>query len=86
MRIERSSVAEGEKIAAALAERQTLVGTYFLLPRPEDPTRYYMTPASGNDGEFTVMTGCDPERGWITLLQNTTEAVVLLKATTAPLV
>ena len=85
MLIERISVLEGEKIAASLANRQTIPGTYFLLPRPEDPTRYYMTPALHEDGQFTVMTGRDSERGWITLFQNKNEAVVMLKATTAAL-
>ena len=86
MLIERISIAEGERIAEALAERHTLAGTYFLLPDPKTPSRYFMTSADGNEGEFTVMTGRDPKRGWITLLQNTTEAILILKATTAPLV
>ena len=31
------------------------------------------------------MTGANPQYGWVTLLRNTTEAVIMLGATQAPL-
>jgi hypothetical protein len=40
-----------------------------------------LTPATKQSGEFTVLIGTDPKRGRITLLQNSTEAVVMLGAT-----
>src|SRR4051812_46751704 len=40
MRIERISKALGEEIAVGLAERQELEGTYELVPRPHDQTRF----------------------------------------------
>ena len=85
MKVERVSKSDGERIAANLTARVEFDGTYWLVARPEDPSRYFLTPAHGNKGEFRAMVGLDRERGRITLLVNTTEAVIMLGATTAPL-
>jgi hypothetical protein len=82
--IERVSKSDGEQIAANLTARVDLDGTYWLVARPEDPSRYLLTPAHGNKGEFRAMVGLDRERGRSTLLLNTTEAVIMLGATIAP--
>jgi len=60
-------------------------GTYWLVERPESPGRYFITPALDDGGEFQAMVGLDPQRGRITVLLNSTEAVVMLGATAAPL-
>jgi hypothetical protein len=73
-----------EAIAVALKERRELEGTFFLVQRPEDPSRYFIAPAPGS-GEFRAIVGLDRARGRITLLLNSTEAVVMLGATMAPL-
>jgi hypothetical protein len=85
MRIERVSVAEGQRIASTLTQTRTLDGTYNLVKRPQFDDRYALVPASVGQGEFSAMVGSDHDRGWITLLQNTKEAVVVLGATMAPL-
>jgi len=81
MQIERTTKAEGELIAADLTERLDLDGTYWLNERPEHPGHFFVTPAQGNRGEFRMMVGLDRQRGRITLLVNTTEAVVIRGAT-----
>jgi hypothetical protein len=85
VKIERLTKDLGEAIAIRLQDRRDLDGTFLLVQRPEDPTRYFITPAAGASGEFRAMVGLDGERGRITLLLNSTEAVAMLGATTAPL-
>jgi hypothetical protein len=85
VKIERTTKAHGEKIAAGLQERIDLDGTYQLVPREEDPSRYFITPAGEKTGGFRATVGQDRERGRITLLINGNSAVVMLGATTAPL-
>ena len=85
MKIERTTKAHGEEIAAGLNERIDLDGTYELVPRVEDPSRFFITPAVDGVSGFRAMVGQDRERGRITLLINGKSAVIMLGATTAPL-
>jgi hypothetical protein len=82
MKIQRMSRGDGEALAAVLRERQELDGTFRLIQRPEEPERYFINPANGQRGEFRAIVGMDKKLGRITLLLNSTEAVVLLGATT----
>ena len=66
-------------------ERIDLDGTYRLVPRDEDPSRYFITPELNGAGGFRAMVGNDHVRGRITLLINGNSAVIMLEATTAPL-
>lgn len=86
MRIERLTIAEGDTLALRLLDSRQLEGSYFLVPRPEAPERFFITPADGDRGEFTGITGLDPDRGWVTLLRNTSQAIVMLGVTQSPLV
>lgn len=84
MKIERTTKALGEAIAARLDERIELDGTYRLVPREEDPNRFFITPAADEASGYRAVVGRDRERGRVTLLINGKSAVIMLGVTTAP--
>src|SRR3954451_23451303 len=84
MKITRLTPAEGAAVASTLVEVVDLDGTYDLSPREGALDRYMLTPAEHAAGKFRVKIGKDPKMGRITLLQNDTEAVILLDATARP--
>jgi len=83
MRIERISRDVGEDIVSSLEERRDIDGTFRLVPQSNNPARFSINPVTDNDA-FRVIVGRDRQRGWITLLVNCTEAIVLLEATIEP--
>ena len=85
MKIERTTKARGDEIAAVLSERIELDGTYWLVPRQQDPSRFFITPAPQNAPGFKAMVGRSAKHGRITLLINEHSAVIMLGVTSAPL-